>query len=88
MPDDVPDRYREASPREQLPLGLRQIVVHGTADEDVPYAQSASYAEAAGEEAELITLESAGHFEPIDPQAREWPRTIGAIQAIISEGYG
>ena len=88
MPDDVPDRYREASPREQLPLGLRQIVVHGTADEDVPYAQSASYAEAAGDEAELITLEGAGHFEPIDPQAREWPRTIGAIQAIISEGYG
>jgi dipeptidyl aminopeptidase/acylaminoacyl peptidase len=88
MPDEVSDRYREASPREQLPLGVRQILVHGTADVDVPYAQSASYAEAAGDEAELLTLEGAGHFEPIDPQAREWPRTLGAIQAILSAGYG
>src|ERR687888_395892 len=60
----------------------------GGMPDDVPYPQSASYAEAAGDEAELITLGGAGHFEPIDPQAREWPRTIGAIQAIISEGYG
>jgi pimeloyl-ACP methyl ester carboxylesterase len=87
-PDEVPDRYEAASPRELLPLGVRQILVHGTADEDVPYAQSASYAEAAGDQAELVTLEGAGHFEPIDPQAREWPRTLGAIQAVISSRYG
>jgi acetyl esterase/lipase len=84
MPDEVSDRYQAASPRELLPLGVRQVLVHGTADPDVPYAQSASYAKAAGDEAELITLERAGHFEPIDPQAREWPRTLGAIQAVIA----
>jgi len=39
--------------------------------------------EAAGGEAELVTLEGAGHFEPIDPQAREWPRTLGAIQSLL-----
>jgi acetyl esterase/lipase len=88
MPDEADERYRKASPREVLPLGVRQILVHGTADEDVPYAQSASYADAAGDDAELITLEGAGHFEPIDPQAREWPRTLGAIQAVISGRYG
>jgi acetyl esterase/lipase len=88
MPDEVDDRYREASPRELLPLGVRQVLLHGTADEDVPYAQSVSFAEVAGEEADLMTLEGAGHFEPIDPQAREWPRTLGAIQALVSSGYG
>jgi acetyl esterase/lipase len=83
MPGDVPDRYAEASPCELLPLGVRQILLHGDVDESVPYAQSVSYVEAAGGEAELVTLEGAGHFEPIDPQAREWPRTLGAIQSLL-----
>lgn len=83
MPAEVPDRYAEASPRELLPLGVRQILVHGNADDGVPYAQSVSYVAAAGREAELVTLDGAGHFEPIDPQAREWPRILGAIQSLL-----
>jgi acetyl esterase/lipase len=83
MPDDVPDRYAAASPRELLPLGVRQILVHGDADASVPYAQSVAYAEAAGDEAELVTLEGAGHFEPIDPAASYWPRVVAAVQALL-----
>ena len=83
MPDDVPDRYPEASPRERLPLGVRQILVHGDADLSVPYAQSASYVEAAAGEAELVTLSGAGHFELIDPQAREFPATVKAIRSLL-----
>jgi acetyl esterase/lipase len=83
MPDDVPDRYAAASPRELLPLGVRQILVHGDADVDVPYAQSVTYAEAAGDEAELVTLEDAGHFEPVDPAASYWPRVIEAVKALL-----
>jgi acetyl esterase/lipase len=83
MPSEVDDRYAEASPIELLPLGVRQILIHGDADTSVPYAQSVAYATAAAAEAELITLPGTGHFEPIDPQAREWPRTLGAIQALL-----
>lgn len=83
MPDDVPDRYAAASPRELLPLGVRQILVHGDADVDVPYAQSVTYAEAAGDEAELVTLEDAGHFEPVDPAASYWPRVVEAVKALL-----
>ena len=83
MPDDVPDRYAEASPRELLPLGVRQILVHGDADASVPYAQSVSYVEAAPGEADLVTLEGAGHFEPIDPQARDFPATLTAIRSLL-----
>jgi pimeloyl-ACP methyl ester carboxylesterase len=83
MPSEVDERYAEASPIELLPLGVRQILIHGDADTSVPYPQSVAYAEAAGDEAELITLPGTGHFEPIDPQAREWPRTLGAIQALL-----
>jgi acetyl esterase/lipase len=82
MSSEVDEPYAEASPIELLPLGVRQILIHGDADTDVPYAQSVAYADAA-DQAELITLPGTGHFEPIDPQAREWPRTLGAIQALF-----
>jgi acetyl esterase/lipase len=75
-------RFEELSPIELLPLGVRQILLHGTADESVPYAMSVRYAEAAGDEAELVTLEGTGHFELIDPQAREWPRVLAAVREL------
>jgi acetyl esterase/lipase len=83
MPDEVPDRYAEASPRELLPLGVRQILVHGDADSSVPYAQSVSYVDAAAGEAELVPLEGAGHFELIDPQAGDFPATVTAIRSLL-----
>jgi len=83
MPRGVPDRYAAASPRELLPLGVRQVLVHGTSDEDVPYAMSERYVEEAGGEAELVTLEGAGHFEPIDPAAPEFGRTLEAVRTLI-----
>jgi pimeloyl-ACP methyl ester carboxylesterase len=83
MPQDLPDRYAEASPRELLPLGVRQILVHGTKDPEVPFEMSDRYVEAAAGEAELVSLEGAAHFEPIDPQAGEWPLTVEALRSLL-----
>ena len=83
MPEDVPESYAEASPRELLPLGVRQILVHGEADASVPFVQSDSYVEAAAGEAELVALDGAGHFDLIDPQARDFPATIIAIRSLL-----
>jgi acetyl esterase/lipase len=83
MPDELPDRYAEASPRELLPLGVGQILVHGDADTSVPYAQSVSYVEAAAGEAELVTLDGAGHFDLIDPQARDFPAVVTSIRSLL-----
>lgn len=82
-PADVPEHYRDASPIRRLPLGLPQVLVHGTHDETVPYEDSVAYAAAAGAEARLVTLEGAGHFEPIDPLAREWPLVEAEIRALV-----
>ena len=71
------------SPRRLLPLGVPQILVHGTSDETVPFEQSRAHAAAAGSEARLVTLEGAGHFEPIDPQAAEFPRVLGTIGSVL-----
>ncbi|HYR43519.1 MAG TPA: prolyl oligopeptidase family serine peptidase, partial [Terriglobia bacterium] len=74
-PSEVPDRYEWASPIEQLPLGLPQKLFHGTADKSVLYEISERYAHTAqmrGDDAELITLEGAGHFELVDPRTKEF----------------
>ena len=79
----APEHFEHGSPLELLPLGTRQIVIHGRADDDVPHEMSERYVAAAGGEAELITLEGAGHFEPIDPQAPVFAHTLDAIRELL-----
>lgn len=80
----TPEHYAGGSPIELLPLGVRQIVIHGTADDSVPYEMSERYAEAAGGEAELVTLDGVGHFDLIDPQAKGFAETLKAVHALSS----
>jgi len=75
-PNQVPERYREASPAEQRIPHAIQKLVHGTVDDDVPYEIACSYAERKkkmGEEVELITLPQTGHYEIVDPGSGVWP---------------
>ena len=89
-PDGPPARFMAAehfadgSPLELLPLGVPQLVIHGTEDESVPYEMSQRYVEAAAGEAELVTLEGCGHFEPIDPLSSEWPQVRSAIERFLA----
>ena len=69
-PDDVPDRYALGSPAALLPLGVPQLLIHGSADRTVPAALSAKYvdeATARGDEACYLELPEDGHMEMIDP---------------------
>jgi acetyl esterase/lipase len=71
----------EASPLAQAPTGTPTTLVHGTADDVVPFEQSRRYADAAG--ATLRPLEGAGHFEPIDPRSPEVDVTLRAVQELL-----
>jgi acetyl esterase/lipase len=76
-PEREPERYREASPLERLPLGVPQLLVHGDRDDRVPVEQSVRYAEAArcaGDAVDLAVIPGAGHADLIDPQAEAWRR--------------
>jgi pimeloyl-ACP methyl ester carboxylesterase len=79
----APEHFHDGSPLELLPLGVPQIVLHGSADDSVPYEMSERYVEAAGGEAELVTLEGAGHFELIDPQADAFAKTVVAAKRLL-----
>lgn len=85
-PEQVPERYRAASPVEFLPLRVPTVLVHGTEDADVPYALSPAYvqkARAAGDEARLVTLKGGGHFDVIEPESPHWPAVLKAIESLV-----
>jgi pimeloyl-ACP methyl ester carboxylesterase len=69
-----------------VPIGVPQRLLHGTHDDIVPIEISRSYrkaAAAAGDDARLIELEGAGHFELIDPRSREWPAVERAVRDLL-----
>ena len=85
-PDEVADRYAAASPVELLPLGVRQLLVHGAADAAVPVEIGETYhgvATARGDDATLLVLPDTGHFELIDPEARVWPTILEAVVPLV-----
>ena len=85
-PEEVPDRYDFASPVEHLPLGIPQKLFHGTADASVPHEISERYvrmAQLRGDDAELITLEKASHFDLVDPRTKEFALVRQAALALL-----
>jgi len=74
-PSEHHERYVLASPRERLPLGIPQLVLHGDRDDTVSLRIATSYATAArnaGDPCELRILTNTGHFEHIDARAEAW----------------
>jgi len=74
-PGEQPERYGLASPRERLPLGVPQLVLHGDHDDIVSIRIATSYAAAAreaGDACELVLLSGTGHFEHIDAGSPAW----------------
>ncbi|PTL84441.1 alpha/beta hydrolase [Vitiosangium sp. GDMCC 1.1324] len=85
-PAQVPERYELASPAALLPLGVKQVLVHGTDDDTVPLSVSTEYharATKLGDSVRLVSLPGAGHFEVIDPRAREWPQVVEAVASLM-----
>jgi len=85
-PDEAPARYASTSPQRLLPLGVPQLIVHGVADVPVPFEIAEAYhaaACAAGDDATLLPLEFAGHFEVIDPLSLEWPEIQAALVELV-----
>ena len=90
-PDRHPQRYRQASPAAQLPLGVTQLLVHGLADRHVPPAMTRAYTRAAqdaGDHVDLVEIADADHFQVIDPAHTAWAMLIAALERFTSERDG
>lgn len=83
-PSEMPDAYRNGCPAQLLPLGVAQSIVVG--EEDAAMLDNAErYIKAAtdaGDDAELIVLPGAGHFEIVAVDAAEWQDVLGALRQL------
>lgn len=85
---EAPERYQAASPTALLPLGLPQVLIHGTADEHVPIQVSQAYAaaaQAAGDEIRYFEPEGVDHFAVIDEKTGVWQLTINELNQLFEE---
>jgi acetyl esterase/lipase len=80
------EAYRLGSPAALLPLGVPQLLVHGTADASVPFDISERYAaaaRAAGDRCELLALDGVDHFALIDPASLAWRATWERLERVL-----
>lgn len=83
---DATERYAVASPAALLPLGIAQVLVHGTKDEHVPIEISRAYAQearAAGDPITYLELEGIDHFDVIDPRSSAWKVTLEELRKLV-----
>lgn len=80
-PTEVPDHYREANPMQLSIPQARQWLIHGSADDVVPPAFSRDYVaikqKRTGkekEDARLLEISGADHFDLIDPRTPAWKK--------------
>jgi pimeloyl-ACP methyl ester carboxylesterase len=65
-PSEVPDRYRQASPSNLLPIRVKQVLISGAQDKVVPPWLGQKYQEEAkkvGDDVSFVAVENASHFE-------------------------
>jgi pimeloyl-ACP methyl ester carboxylesterase len=74
------DRLAAASPAALTPLGVPQLLVHGTEDDVVPVSQSRDYA-ARDPLAELLEVEGGDHLQVIDVDHPVWSATAEWLSA-------
>jgi acetyl esterase/lipase len=81
-PAERADRYRDGSPIELVPLGVRQAVFAGRmfASQAAPYEAAARRA---GDAVQTTVLGDAGHFVFIDPQSDVWPKVLASVRALL-----
>ncbi len=85
---EAPERYAAASPAAMLPLGVPQVLIHGTRDMAVPIEISRDYATKAqslGDPVTYLELEGIDHFDVIDPRSTAWEKTVDALEALLRE---
>src|SRR5262245_16691284 len=78
--------YDQASPIELLPLGVPSAIVHGSRAQIIPLEMAREYADAAkkkGDDAKLVVIEKAGHFEVVDPKSFAWEAVKAEAMALL-----
>jgi len=73
--------YADASPIEQIPIGVPVVCVHGDADVNVPFSQSEAFRNASG--CELVRLAGVGHMDLVEVGTEAWKACRDAALRLV-----
>jgi len=85
-PEEQPTRYALASPIAHVPLGVPQVVAHGSQDVTVPMFMGTTYTSAArgaGDTVELLEIDETNHFSFLDPESAAWQQVSRSLDALV-----
>ena len=74
-PQELPDRYKAGNPGDLLPFHVPQLLIQGTADDQIPPELPTRWAEMSrrlGDIATVNIIPSADHFDVVDPESGAW----------------
>ena len=83
-PAEVPERYRDGSPKEMLPLRSRQYLVSAAVLDSLSARAYERAARAAGDSVSVLIVTTGGHFGVIAPGTSFWP----PVRDFIRQAYG
>jgi acetyl esterase/lipase len=86
LPKEFPERYRAGNPGDLLPLNVRQILIQGTEDSQIPPQLPGRWAENArrqGDEVAVKMVAGAGHFDVVDPKSGAWGVVKEAVRGMV-----
>jgi pimeloyl-ACP methyl ester carboxylesterase len=81
-PAEFEDRYRAGNPGDLLPLGVPQVLIQGSEDDQIPPQLPARWAEMARRQGDTVTvtiLPLADHFDVVDPESKAWATVRAAV---------
>ncbi|MCR5880505.1 S9 family peptidase [Phenylobacterium sp. J367] len=87
FPQMVGDHFADTSPARLLPTGVPIALVHGTWDHVMPPFAGRQYAQkvrAAGDVAEVVVPEGAGHFDVVIPTTPAWE----TVADLVARAFG
>jgi pimeloyl-ACP methyl ester carboxylesterase len=75
--------YADTSPAELLPSRVKVVMIHGAFDSVMPPYTGLAYAthvRKAGDQAEVVVIPDAGHFDLVIPTTPAWKTIVGIVE--------
>ncbi|NYF79864.1 alpha/beta hydrolase [Granulicella arctica] len=85
-PKDLEDRYRAGNPGDLLPLNVKQTLIQGTGDQQIPPLLPVRWEEKArrqGDDVAIRMVVLADHFDVIDPQSNAWATVRDSVRSMF-----
>jgi acetyl esterase/lipase len=85
-PADLPDRYKAGNPGDLLPFHIPQVLIQGTADDQIPPELPSRWNEMSrrlGDNATVSMIPSADHFDVVDPESVAWGTVRESVRKMV-----